>query len=47
MLATMLRFIFIYLNFPLKLGVKPPSMIIKTHEVVTLLQRIHIASPVL
>jgi O-antigen/teichoic acid export membrane protein len=45
MVATMLRFIFIFLNFPLKLGVKPPNIIIQPHEVFTLLRRIRNASP--
>jgi O-antigen/teichoic acid export membrane protein len=46
MLATMLRFLFIFLNFPFKLGVRPPNMIIQRHEVVTLWRRIRPASPV-
>jgi O-antigen/teichoic acid export membrane protein len=45
MLATMLRFLFIYLNFPFRLGVKPPNIIIKMHEVVTLWQRIRTVAP--
>jgi len=46
MLATMLRFLFIFLNFPFKLGVRPPSMIIQRHEVATLWRRIRSTSPV-
>jgi antigen flippase len=45
MLATMLRFVFIFLNFPFKLGVRPPNIIIKPHEVVALLRRLRAASP--
>jgi antigen flippase len=40
MLATILRCIFVTLSFPLRLGVRPPSIIFRTHEIVVLLQRL-------
>jgi antigen flippase len=44
MLATILRFVFIMLNFPFRLGVRPPGIIIRRHEILTLLRRIRTAS---
>lgn len=44
MLATILRFIFIMLNFPYRLGVRPPGIIIRRHEILTLLRRIRTTS---
>lgn len=43
MMATMLRFLFIFLNFPFKLGVKPPNIIIQRDEIVTLWRRFRTA----
>ncbi len=40
MLATMLRFAFIMFNFPLKLGVRPPGILFKPHEILVLLRRL-------
>ena len=40
MLATMLRFVFIMLNFPFRLGVRPPGILFRPHEILVLLRRL-------
>jgi antigen flippase len=45
MISTIIRFIFILLNFPYKLQVRPPNLIIKWAEIRTLLQRLRTTEP--
>lgn len=44
MLATSLRFIFIMANFPYRLKVRPPSLLIRKREVMLLASRLHLVS---